>query len=302
MSKRLTQEQFLERSIKAHGNCYNYRNTIYIKAHGIINISCPVHGVFSQQAQDHMNGHGCKKCNDLLGKLNQRDTLEQFIEKAKKVHGNKYDYSKVNYVNSDMEVNIICQEHGIFSQLPGVHKGGHGCDACAIEKNANLKRKEESVFIREATEVHNGKYSYENVNYVRTMSQVDITCPIHGSFSQQAHDHLQGHGCDDCAEYSFKKDKPAIIYYIKDITNNRYKIGITNRTVKDRFGYMMKDIKIIKTWSFDLGADAYEVEQMLHDEYSNYQIINENFDIIGGKTEFFSKDVLSLDSLLLASN
>ncbi len=295
MSKNLTQAEVLSRFRKAHGDRYNYDKTIYVNAHGKVNITCSIHGIFPQGAQDHWEGHGCEKCsND--SKINQRDTLEQFIEKAVKVHGDRYDYSVVDYINGNIEVNIICKEHGVFPQLPHVHKGGHGCNACAIEKNANLKRKKESIFIQEATEVHNGKYSYENTNYIGTMSRVNITCPTHGSFSQQAHDHLQGHGCDDCAEYSFKKDKPAIIYYIKDITNNRYKIGITNRTVKDRFGYMMKNIKILKTWSFDLGADAYEIEQMLHDEYSEHQIINENFEIIGGKTEFFSKDILNLDT------
>ena len=297
MSKRLTQEVVLVRFKEAHGDRYTYDNMTYVKAHDKVWITCSVHGDFPQQAQDHWEGHGSKYCNDLACKYNQRDTLEEFIEKAINRHGDRYDYSRVNYTNSNGIVDIICKVHGVFHQLAGVHKSGHGCDECAIEKNANLKRKEESVFIQEAIEMHGDKYIYDNVNYIRIMDKVNITCPIHGSFSQQAHSHLQGHGCDDCAEYSFKKDKPAILYYILDIISNLYKLGITNRTVKERFGYMMKDIKIIQTWSFDLGKNAYDTEQALHKHFKEFKQLNENFDIIGGKTEFFSKDILNLDTV-----
>ncbi len=94
---------------------------------------------------------------------------------------------------------------------------------------------------------------------------------------------------------TFKLDEPAILYYIKDIINNYYKIGITNRTIKDRFEKKFKDIKIIEIWHFNLGKEAYDKEQEILKKYSKYHILNESFEEIGGKTEFFSTDILNLD-------
>ncbi len=92
----------------------------------------------------------------------------------------------------------------------------------------------------------------------------------------------------------FNPDLSGILYYIQDITTNYYKIGITNYTVKDRYGSKFKEIKIIGTWFFEDGADAHELEQFLHSELSEYRLLNENFEGYG-PTEFFENDVLSLN-------
>jgi hypothetical protein len=88
---------------------------------------------------------------------------------------------------------------------------------------------------------------------------------------------------------------PGYLYYIKDTTTGLYKLGITNISIKERFKTKFKEIKIIKTWYFADGADAYELEQFLLEEFSGFKIINENFSRVGGKTEFFTRDILGLD-------
>ncbi len=105
-----------------------------------------------------------------------------------------------------------------------------------------------------------------------------------------------GRGCRNCSTGSFRPKDPAILYYILDIITDLYKIGITNQTVKERFGTKkMKEIKILGTWSFKVGKNAYNTEQALHKHFKEFQVINENFTVVGGKTEFFKVDILNLN-------
>lgn len=121
-------------------------------------------------------------------------TIDEFIEKSKMIHGNRYDYSKVKYVNTYTKVEIICEKHGSFWQDPHNHLKGKGCAKCVL----NYKLTQED-FIRKATECHNGFYDYSLVKYEKNASKVEIICPLHGSFKQEANSHLQGHGCPKCA-------------------------------------------------------------------------------------------------------
>lgn len=122
-------------------------------------------------------------------------TKEEFIEKAKQVHGDKYDYSLVKYNGNTKKVQIICPAHGMFWQLPNNHLAGKGCNRCA--GHARLTNEE---FVERATKVHQGKYTYEHTEYVSGHVPVKITCPIHGVFEQDPFSHLSGHGCGKCAD------------------------------------------------------------------------------------------------------
>ena len=96
-----------------------------------IKIICEKHGIFKQIANTHLRGSGCPKCV-VYGGINKK-TTEQFIIDAKLMHGNKYDYSLVEYINSQTNVNIVCIEHGSFNQIPSLHLRGSGCPKCASE-------------------------------------------------------------------------------------------------------------------------------------------------------------------------
>ena len=132
-SVRKTTEQFLKEAINKHGDKYNYSKVDYITAHTKVCIICPKHGEFWQTSNKHVTvGRGCPKCAWEKTSLRSRLTTEQFIKKAKAIHGDKYDYSKTDYVNSHTKVCIICPEHGEFWQIPTDHLSGCGCPKCHI--------------------------------------------------------------------------------------------------------------------------------------------------------------------------
>ena len=188
-TQKLTTKEFINKSIKVHGNTYDYGRVIYINNRTEVTINCPIHGEFSQIPGVHMRGNGCPKCGGTV-KL----TTEEFIEKANKVHNNKYDYSKVVYISAKIDVIIICPFHGKFSQTPDAHiNQKQGCPKCY--KNNKYTTEE---FIIRAIKVHRNIYDYSKVIYVNSQKEVEIICPIHGSFLQMPYSHLAGRGCSVC--------------------------------------------------------------------------------------------------------
>ena len=128
-------------------------------------------------------------------KSNKKLTTEEFISRAKLVHGDKYDYSKVNYINAKTKICIICPVHGEFWTLPSIHLSGHKCPKCV----GGVKLSKED-FITKAKEIHNNKYDYSKVDYKNTITEVCIICPNHGEFWQEPAVHLSGCGCPICNE------------------------------------------------------------------------------------------------------
>ena len=192
--KRLTIEEFINKSKKVHGNKYDYSKVEYKNASTKVCIICPEHGEFMQIPMAHINGEGCPKC---AGKMLK---TEDIIKKFKQVHGDKYDYSKVQYKRMDEKVCIICPEHGEFWQTPSKHiLRNQGCPKCAKTLNGKLSRLTREEFIKKAKEIHGDSYIYTDVNYVTSQEKVKIICKKHGEFWQRPYDHLNGHGCPHCA-------------------------------------------------------------------------------------------------------
>lgn len=193
MTKRLTTEEFIEKARKVHGDFYNYSKVNYKDSHSKIIISCPIHGDFKQTPNNHLNGQGCPKCSIIKLGSKRELTTEEFIEKARKVHGDFYDYSETSYKDYKTKVCIICPIHGKFFQLPGNHLKGHGCSKCS--RNGILDKES---FIERARIYHGNRYDYSKVVYKNSHTKVCITCPIHGDFLQKPNNHLKGHGCPKC--------------------------------------------------------------------------------------------------------
>lgn len=128
-----TTDEFIVDANKIHNNFYSYSKFIYVSAfvHGII--TCPIHGDFPKTPDSHLQGSGCPDCGVIKSANTRRKTIKQFIEVARNVHGDKYDYSKVVYVNPKTNIEIICSIHGQFPQRPDHHLRGSGCDKCAKE-------------------------------------------------------------------------------------------------------------------------------------------------------------------------
>ena len=131
--KKLTTIEFIERAIKIHGNKYDYSKVNYISAQTKIKIVCPEHGIFMQIPNSHLSNRGCSRCSE-----KHKPLKEEFIEKAKKIHGKKYDYSLVNYINNKVNIKIICPEHGVFEQTPNRHLAGCNCPVCKIRSKDEI--------------------------------------------------------------------------------------------------------------------------------------------------------------------
>lgn len=127
-----TQEQFIKECNEKHNNEYDYSLVKYINVTQKIKIICEKHGVFEQNAGHHLNGSKCPKCRGFIQNNNS------FIKRSKEKHGNKYDYSLVEYKNNRIPVKIICKKHGIFEQIPKHHLTGSGCPLCKNSKGENI--------------------------------------------------------------------------------------------------------------------------------------------------------------------
>lgn len=184
-----TTKQFIEESIQVHGYKYNYNNTIYFNNKTPLEILCSEHGIFKQTPIHHLKGSGCPECAG-----NKRGFGKDFIMKSKKIHGDLYDYSNTIYFNSKTPLEIKCQKHGIFKQIPSHHLNGSGCPECAGNKNSKTS------FIDKSIKKHGKYYDYSKVNYINNKSKVIIICPIHNEFEQLPKYHLKGSGCPICKE------------------------------------------------------------------------------------------------------
>ncbi len=120
-------------------------------------------------------------------------THEKFIDDARAVHGDKYEYPQ-KYINSLTSINISCSQHGIFKQKPKHHLVGKGCLKCG-----KTAVKTHEKFLQEANLVHNNKYSYPET-YINEKTKMKIICPIHDVFIKTPTAHLHGkQGCNKCS-------------------------------------------------------------------------------------------------------
>lgn len=192
-------KNFIRKALKIHGDKYDYSNTIFIKMKEKIEIICRInnHKPFPQTPECHLRGQGCSSCSE-----NKKLSLEDFIKRAKEIHGNKYDYSKVKYKNMNTDVQIICKIHNYeFPQKPSKHLIGHNCPICAIENGKIPTKLTLEEFVERAKIVHKNKYDYSKVDYVNNRTNVIITCNDHDEpyyFPQTPTNHLRGCGCPKC--------------------------------------------------------------------------------------------------------
>lgn len=166
-----------------------------------VNVNCLIHNyVFKTKPNWLHSGCGCQKCYDERRGDSIRKTNESFISEAKLIHGDKFDYSKVNYINSKTKVCIICPEHGEFWQTPNKHiNGKQGCPKCSG------KNKTTDDIIQQFKKIHKDDYVYDNVKYINNRTKVCIICPEHGEFWQTPDKHLQGEGCPICKSSKLEK-------------------------------------------------------------------------------------------------
>lgn len=237
---------------KVHNNFYDYSKVSYKNMNTKVIITCPKHGDFLQSPKCHINrGQGCQKCQYESYKIKFSFTEAQFIKNAKSVHGNKYDYSQIKYVNSQSKVTIICPRHGQFSQLPLNHVNhGKGCPKCKGEHLSLKNRLTLNQFIKRAKSIHGNKYDYSQTQYCNMHQIINIICPKHGIFPIEASNHIYSkNGCPKCG---YNVSKPELEWLdslnipehmrqkILTINGTRYKVDAYdkhNKIIYEYFGY-----------------------------------------------------------------
>ncbi len=205
-----TQEKIIEEFKNAHGNKYDYSLVKYTSGKKYVKIICPEHGVFEQFADNHKIGSGCQKCSYDKKRFTKEHVTKQFRE----VHGDKYDYSLVEYINDNTKIKINCSKHGIFKQTPQNHKNGRGCLGC--------HKTDLETFIKESNFIHNKFYNYDKVVYNIAAEKVTIVCPIHGDFEQSPASHKIGQGCPTCSNENRKLTTENFIEKSNIVHGNKY--------------------------------------------------------------------------------
>lgn len=294
---KMTTDKFIKRSVKIHKNKYSYSMANCSSVAEKVTIVCPIHGKFTQRVAEHLKGAGCNKCGELNSAKKQAKSNNLFITEAKIIHNNAYDYSLTDYSNAYTKIKIICPTHGEFEQTPNSHLSGSGCQKCAYANNPQNTPYTTEQFIENSKKVHGKLYDYNKTIYTNANEKVIITCKIHGDFIKCASHHIEGQGCQTCAKYGFDQTKPAYLYYLKITTEDNqilYKIGITNRTVNERFQLNdLSKIEIIKQKLYENGQDALEWETKLKRKYKEYQYKGPDI-LSSGNTELFTKDIIAL--------
>lgn len=206
MPKRLTKEEFVRQLEKEHPNLELLGD--YNGNKNYVTVRCKLHNyVYKTKPNWLHRGCDCQKCYDERRGEKRAKDLAKVISDFRKVHGDKYDYSNIiEYKNNHTKLPIYCPKkdkygncHGIFYQTALKHiSAKEGCPKCAREANALKKSLTTDEFVKKAKEIHGDKYDYSKVKYVNCYSEVDIICPIHGSFQQKPFIHLDGSGCPKC--------------------------------------------------------------------------------------------------------
>ena len=274
---------------------YEYNKVVYDNVKKKVIITCKIHGDFLQTPDNHLQGQGCKDCSKISTANKQSKTTDDFVKEAKDTHDDLYSYEKSKYVNSKVKVKITCSVHGDFLQLPNSHVSGAGCPTCS----GNIRSNTED-FIVKATNIHNGLYGYDRVNYINNSTKVNIKCPIHGYFEQSPATHILGQGCNTCAKLLKGWSKNhfidacnrnnkglGILYVIRCFNDNEsfYKIGITSKSVKARYAsnyhmpYNYEELYIIQ----DEPSIIYDLENKLILQSAIYKY--EPLIFFEGKTE-----------------
>lgn len=217
-SKIKAKESFIHRAKLKHSQKYDYSLVEYINAKTKVKIICPIHGVFMQPPDSHLRC-GCPKCKNEKTSVRCKFSKQEAIDKFIQAHGNKYDYSLVEYINQSIKVKIICPIHGVFEQTPHKHWNKRQCPHCAresvrtkqigLKKGPSNKRITVETFINKANKLFDNKYDYSKANIYSSQSEIEIICKVHGSFFKRVEKHLLGRGCPECdksRQYSKQSD------------------------------------------------------------------------------------------------
>lgn len=269
--KRKTTDEFIAQCKAVHGDTYHYHNTTYTGSKDMVTVTCTTHGDFDIEANSHLKGNGCKACTC--------SRYEPYEVKARKVHGNKYDYAITAYSGKESTILVRCPKHDVFRINAYSHLKGRGCRKCAKEegthKKAGSKGRTLQEHVEEANRVHDSRYDYSKIVFTTVMDDVEIICPVHDSFWQSLASHKRGRGCPECAETGFSRSKDGTFYMltISDETRSFLGYGISN-TFPQRLSQHKTNIKkhgfsIQEITYFEMtGQEAFDLEKRIKSTFA----------------------------------
>lgn len=225
--KKMTTEEFIQRSKAVHGDKYDYSLIKYKNTKSNVTLICKDCGkAFEQNAGNHLNGAGCNNCRRL--------TQEEFIKKAKEIHGDKFDYSPTVYTTRRNNILVKCRECGeVFSVRAGHLLDGQGCPKCWQDRLTTEK------YIARAKEKFHDRYDYTDTVYVNARTKIKFVCPIHGAVEQNPMQHLNGFGCPKCEDENQRATTIEFIEKAREVHGDLYDYSLVNYTTRD------KKVKII---------------------------------------------------------
>lgn len=283
MPKKITIKEFISRAIFVHAGKYDYSSSTYESYHKKLIITCNKHGNFLQKPSHHLAGSGCSKCRDESASKRMSITHDEFINRCKIIHCDRYDYSKTSYISGKHRVTITCAKHGDFTQLADSHINGRGCKKCASELVGNKNRLSIDEFITKAIDAHGERYDYSLSKYKSAKIPVVIICKKHGEFKQSPDSHIRGTGCVKCTTYGAGE---AYVYLME--MNGLIKIGVSNNPSL-RLSQINRSspfsVVLIATFLFSSWSEAVKAENKAHKKISDKNAGMSGFD---GATEFFN--------------
>ena len=273
-------DYFIKESCVVHNNKYSYDLVGTYKNNEVVDIVCPIHGVFQQKPSNHLRGRGCQLCGGT-----SNSGTSGFISKAKEKHGDTYDYSLVNYINRRTPVDIVCKEHGVFSITPMTHlRADIGYPRCSRAAAGDTRKLTQEDFLEKMKRHENLDLS--NVTYTKAHDSVDVKCKEHGEFKTKFITLLYGsQPCKACRKYNYTYNSDSIGYfYINAIftkdENIYLKFGVSYDPEK-RFKFFMKknrrslkDLVTLDIFEFDTLHEAYLFEKYVKDNLTYTQIFN----------------------------
>ena len=228
-----TIEQIAIEGHRKHNGKYKYSIQEYFNNRTKIQIHClHCEKEFSQIPSDHLRGIGCPKCADKQNADRRRYTLDDIRKKSIEVHKGKYTIPEQKYKNNRTSIRIICPDHGEFLQRPCSHARGEGCPQCAYQQNGDRCRYTLDVVRKKSNEVHNGKYTIPDQEYVNKDTPIEIICPIHSSFWQRPGDHTTN--CIGCPKCAIEQNADRRRHTLDDIRKKSIEVHGEKYTIPDQ--------------------------------------------------------------------
>jgi hypothetical protein len=282
-------EEFKEEMFELYGEQYDFSNSIYINTKTPLTAVCSTHGEFSKPPYALLNGSACDEC----AKNTKSNNKDIFIEEAKKVYGDKDDYTDTEVISSKYKVKVRCTKHDVvFEKSIQNYLAGSGCPKCSAENYRRLRALSPEEYYKRANEKHENKYTYTG-DYTTLNGVVTFFCEEHGEQRLNANSHLIGSGCKKCETSPIKTNKrtkegycklangrPTHLYLIECFKDGErfYKVGKTFNDMKVRYSkskmYYDYEVKQIYTASAE---EIWDLEESIHLKYKQYRYHPKNW-------------------------